>query len=309
LTILQSALPFVAFTASMLALVVADYALWGRHPGPMTFARAAASSVMWIGIAAAFGLWVLLTRGADDAIAFAAAYVTEESLSLDNMVVFVAIFSSFAVPVEYQRRVLSWGVVGAMVMRAAAIFAGVALLERLSWITYIFGALLVIAAARVLRRPPPTNNAGSRTYRFVARLIPVTTSHGGAFFVRADGKLSVTPLFLALVSIELSDVVFATDSIPAVFAVTRDPFLVFTSNVLAVLGLRSLYFLVAGVIPRLRYIRYGLGAILAFVGAKMMFAGVVEISTVMSLTVILVVLAVSVAASVLPRRVAVTDGL
>jgi len=276
----------------------------------MTFRRAALSSAVWIGLAIAFGLWLGFSRGKDDALAYFAAYVTEESLSIDNMVVFIAIFASFAVPDDYRHRVLSWGVIGAIVMRAVAIFAGAALLDRLSWVRFVFGALLIIASVRLLRSHSATGNSGGGVLRFVERFIPVTKEYRGTSFVtRENGRLAVTPLFLALVAIEVSDIVFATDSIPAVFAVTRDPYLVFTSNMLAVLGLRSLYFLVAGIIPRLRYIRYGLTAILGFVGVKMLVADVVEISTGMSLIVIGVAIGSSVAASLWPRRAEVTGGL
>jgi tellurite resistance protein TerC len=302
--------PFAVFTAVLVSLVLLDVVLSGRHPAPMTIRRAALSSALWIGLGLAFGLWLGLRRGQADAFAYFAAYVTEESLSLDNMVVFVAIFSSFAVPGEFQQRVLLWGVMGAIAMRAAAIYAGVALLDRLSWIRYVFGALLIIGSIRLLRSRGATKSSGGSVLKFVGRLVPVTNEyHGSAFFWRTNGRISATPLFVALVAIELSDIVFATDSIPAVFAVTRDPFVVYTSNMLAVLGLRSLYFLVAGVIPRLRYIHYGLTAILAFVGAKMLIADVVDISTGVSLIVIGVAIATSVIASLLPRHKTVIGGL
>jgi len=303
-------LPFVVFTAVLLILVFVDVGLSSRRSGPITFRQAAVSSAAWIGLAIGFGMWIAFTRGKDAGLEFFAAYVTEESLSLDNMVVFIAIFASFAVPDEYRHRVLSWGVIGAIAMRAGAIFAGAALLDRLSWVRYVFGALLIIASVRLLRSREATANSSGGILQLVQRFIPVTNEYRGtAFVTRVDGRLSVTPLFVALVAIELSDIVFATDSIPAVFAVTRDPFLVFTSNMLAVVGLRSLYFLVAGFIPRLRYIRYGLTAILGFVGVKMLIADVVEISTGVSLIVIGIAIGTSVAASLWPRRAAVTGGL
>lgn len=275
----------------------------------MTVRRAVVASAAWIGIAIAVGFAIALTRGRDDALAYAAAYLTEESLSLDNMVVFMAVFARFGVPADYRARVLAWGVIGAMVMRGLAIYAGAELLDHMSWIRYVFGALLVIAAVRMIRGPE-SGDAGGRISRFAGRLFPVTdTYHGDAFFWRTNGRLYATPLFLALVTIELSDIVFATDSIPAVFAVTRDPFLVYTSNILAVLGLRSLYFIVAAVVPRLQYIRYGLVAILVFVGAKMIIADVVEIPTAMSLAVIGVAIGTTVIASLLRHNPTVTDGL
>ena len=295
---------------AVVALVLADLALAGRRTERMSFPRAALLSAIWIGIAVAFGLWIAHTRGSDDAYAFFAAYLIEQSLSLDNMVVFLAIFASFAVPEALQPRVLLWGVFGAIVMRAAAIFAGVALLERLDWVRYVFGGILIFGAVRLLQSHLTGERPRTTVPRLVGRLIPITPDfHGAAFFWRMDGRWAVTPLFLALVAVELSDIVFATDSIPAVFAATRDPFLVYTSNLLAVLGLRSLYFLVAGVIPRLRYVRYGLAVILALVGARMMLADVVHISTRAFLIVIGVAIAVSVVASLWPRREGPLRGL
>jgi tellurite resistance protein TerC len=301
-------MPFAVFTGAIVALLLVGLAISGRRKGPMTFRAALVSSAAWIGLAIVFGLWIALRRGQEAALAYFAAYLTEESLSLDNMVVFMAIFARFGLPTDYQERVLSWGVVGAIVMRAAAIFAGVELLERLSWIRYAFGALLIIGSLRLLRSDNPTGTAGGGISRLAGRVLPVTQElHGDAFFWRTPEGLSVTPLFLALVTVEVSDIIFASDSIPAVFAVTDDPFLVYTSNLLAVLGLRSLYFIVAAVIPRLRYIRYGLIAILAFVGAKMLLADFVGISIGVSLLVIGAAITISVIASLWSRREVATN--
>lgn len=303
-------LPFVIFTAAVVGLVLIDLAIAGRRPEPMSFARAAVTSAIWIGIALAFGLWIAHTRGSDDAYAFFAAYLIEQSLSLDNMVVFLAIFASFAVPEILQPRVLLWGVLGAIVMRGVAIFAGVELLERLDWIRYVFGGILVVGAARLLRSHATGDTPRTAVPRLIGRVIPITPDfHGASFFWKMDGRWSVTPLFLTLVAIELSDIVFATDSIPAVFAATSDPFLVYTSNLLAVLGLRSLYFLVAGIIPRLRFVRYGLAVILALVGMRMVLSDVVHISTRAFLLVIGGTIAVSVVASLWPRREGPMRGL
>jgi tellurite resistance protein TerC len=303
-------LSFIVFTTAVIALVLIDLAVAGRRPKPMSFPRAAVLSAIWIGIAIAFGIWIAHTRGSDDAYAFFAAYLIEQSLSLDNMVVFLAIFASFAVPEILQPRVLLWGVFGAIVMRGAAIFAGVELLERLNWVRYVFGAILIYGALRLLRSHISADSPRTTVPRLVGRVIPITPDfHDGAFFWRMDGRWAVTPLFLALVAVELSDIVFATDSIPAVFAATSDPFLVYTSNLLAVLGLRSLYFLVAGIIPRLRFVRYGLAVILALVGTRMVLSDVVHISTRAFLIAIGVTIAVSVVASLWPRRELPTRGL
>jgi tellurite resistance protein TerC len=295
---------------AVVALVLVDLAVAGRRTERMSFPRASLLSAIWIGIAVGFGFWIAHTRGSDDAYAFFAAYLIEQSLSLDNMVVFLAIFASFAVPEAQQPRVLLWGVFGAIVMRAAAIFAGVALLDRLDWVRYVFGAILIFGAVRLLQSHITGERPRTTIPRLVGRVIPITPDfHGAAFFWRMNGRWAVTPLFLALVAVELSDIVFATDSIPAVFAATRDPFLVYTSNLLAVLGLRSLYFLVAGIIPRLRYVRYGLAIILALVGARMMLADIVPVSTRVFLIAIGVTMAISVVASLLPRREPPLPGL
>src|SRR5919199_3422515 len=208
--------PFVLFTLAVLALVAVDLAIAARRRRPPSVRAAAIWSVVWVALALGFGLWVARARGRDDALAYLAAYLTEESLSVDNMVVFVAVFAYFGVPVAYQHRVLFWGIVGAIVMRALMIAAGVALLDRFAWITYVFGAFLVFAGLRMLRRRGAPGESGGGLLRLVRRFVPVTEEcRDAAFFRRVDGRWSVTPLFVALVVIELSDVMFAVDSIPA----------------------------------------------------------------------------------------------
>lgn len=296
--------PFVLFTLAVLAVVAVDLRIAARRRGPLSIAGAGLWSAVWVGLAVAFGLWLGRVRGADDALAYFAAYLTEESLSVDNMVVFVAVFEYFRVPPAYQQRVLFWGILGAIVLRGSMIAAGIELFERVGWIGYVFGAFLVLAGLRLLRRPrPAAAQSGSGILRLVARVVPVTGDCRDATFVRRDrGRLTVTPLLVALIVIELSDVVFATDSIPAVFGVTRDPFLVYTSNLLAVLGLRSLYFLVAGFLPRLRFLHFGLAAVLVFVGAKMLAANVVDVPVLVSLAVIVCAVGVAAVGSVLAAR-------
>jgi len=296
-------LRYGVFTLALLAVVAADLVISARRgaaPGP----RAAAGWVaVWVALAVAFGLWLGYRHGTVQSLAFFAAYVTEEALSLDNMVVFVAVFAYFAIPGRYQHRVLAWGIAGAVVLRGLMIFAGVELLQRVAWITYVFGAFLLFGGLRLLRAPSEESGKGGAILRAARRVVPVTrTLEGPAFFGRINGRLAVTPLFVTLVVIEFSDVVFATDSIPAVFGVTRDPFLVYTSNMLAVLGMRSLFFLIAGVLPRLRYLRYGLAAILTFVGAKMLAADVVEVPIGISLAVILGAIAIAAIASLVWAR-------
>lgn len=290
--------PYIVFTAGVLAVAGVDLAVSARHPGRPTVRASAVWSAVWIGIALAFGAWLLHVRGRNDALAYLAAYLTEESLSFDNMVVFLTVFAYFGIPAGYQQKVLLWGILGAIVLRGAMIAAGVALLDRVGWVTYLFGAFVVVVGLRELRPRSSLKEKGSGLLRLVARVVPVTEECTDAAFFRWDvGRLTVTPLFIALVVIELSDVVFAVDSLPAVFGVTRDPFLVYTSNLLAVLSLRSLYFLAAGVLPRLRYLRYGVAAVLIFVGAKMVAADLVEIPAMVSLAVIVLAIGIATAAS------------
>lgn len=276
-------LPFALFTLGLLAVITIDLGLSARRRAPPSFRTSVIWAVLWLLLAVAFGAWIHVTAGRDQALSYFAAYLTEDSLSLDNIAVFIAVFAYFGVAAELQHRVLFWGLLGAIVMRALMVFAGLALLNRFEWVTYIFAAFLIYAGVRALRRRTESGERQSGLLRFVARWIPVTECRDAAFFRRVEGRLSVTPLFVALVVIELSDAAFAVDSIPAVFGVTRDPFIVYTSNMLAVLGLRSLYFLVARVLPRLRYLRFGLAAILVFVGLKMLAGDFVDVPAWMSL--------------------------
>ena len=294
---------YAVFTAVLLAVVGADLVTSARRKAPPSPRAAAVWVVGWLALAAAFGFWLGHVFGTPHSLAFFAAYVTEEALSLDNMMVFVAVFGYFAIPSELQHRVLGWGIAGAIVMRALMIYAGVELLDRVGWITYVFGAFLVVGGLRLLRPQRNTGPTGGWIVRGVNRLVPVTEGlRGASFFARLDGRRAVTPLFVTLIVIELSDVVFATDSIPAVFGVTRDPYLVYTSNILAVLGMRSLYFLVAGVLPRLRFLRLGLAAILVFVGGKMLAADVIEIPIGWSLLAILSAIGAATVASLIRER-------
>ena len=291
---------YLGFTAGVLALAGAELLLSARRPGPPTVRRAAIWSAVWVGAALGFGGWLGHVRGHEDALAYGAAYLTEESLSLDNMIVFVTIFAYFGIPAAFQQRVLLWGILGAIVMRGAIIAAGAALLARAEWITYLFGAFVLVVGLRLLRPRSATREKGGSLLPLVARFIPVTERCQDASFVRrVDGRLAVTPLLVALIVIELSDVVFAVDSLPAVFGVTRDPFLVYTSNLLAVLGLRSLYFIVAGMLPRLRYLRYGVAAVLVFVGVKMLAGNFLQLSAGLSLGVIVLAIGSAAAASLL----------
>ena len=265
--------------------------------------RAAALwSAIWVGAGLAFGLWIWAAKGGEVAAAYYAAYVLEKSLSVDNIFVFVLIFSQLRIPAHQQHRVLLLGIVGALVMRALMIWGGVYLLERFHWAIYPFAALLLFAAVRLLfgesteRRLVEESCAACTTW--VARIIPVTPiADGQRFLVRDNGKLMATPMFVALILIETTDIIFALDSIPAVLAITRDPYIVYTSNIFALLGLRALYFVLADVVQRFHYLRPGLAVVLCFVACKMLLTGIVDISVKASLGVIIGIVLVAVAAS------------
>jgi len=289
---------FAVFVLTMLALDLRA-ASGGKDP---TLRSSALWTAGWIGLALLFGLVVFALYGGEAAVTYLTAYVVEESLSIDNIFVFVLIFSELRTPPAQQRKVLYLGIAGAVFLRGALIASGMFLLERFQWVTYLFAALIVLAAVRILFAKEQERRAVLKACAvcdsWVARIVPITpVLHGGRFVVRAGGRWVATPLFIALVVVETTDLIFALDSIPAAFAISRVPFLVYTSNVLAMLGLRSLYFLLAGAVQRLRYLRAGLATILAFVGAKMLLAEVLPIPTWVSLAVIAGVLACAVVAS------------
>jgi tellurite resistance protein TerC len=263
--------------------------------------------VVWIGLGLAIGLWVLLTSGTNAAAEYYAAYFLEKSLSVDNVFVFTLIFSELHIPAEHQRRVLSFGIAGALVFRALLIGAGIALIERFSWVTYPFAALMLFAAWRMLfgsaREREVVQAACDVCGTWLARVVRVSpVLHGHDFWRREGGRLVATPLFVALVIIETTDVVFALDSVPAVLAVTRNPVIVYTSNVMAMLGLRSLYFVLSDTLHRLRYLRPGLAVVLVFTGAKMLTSDWVHISAGASVLIIGAILLVTIAASAARQR-------
>src|SRR5467141_166322 len=293
------------FALMVLAVLAADLGVFRpsrREPREVTLSSAAWWSAAWVGLSLLFGVVILALYGQAPALTYLTAYLLEKSLSVDNVFVFVLIFSELRIPPDQHRRVLYWGVLGALVARAVLIAGGVFLLRRFQWVVYPFAALVIFAAVRLLwgreKERELVATACAVCGSWVARIIPITPLlRAGSFWVRERGRLVATPLFIALVVVETTDVVLALDSIPAVFAVTGDLFLVYTSNVFAMLGLRSLYFLLGGVVERFRFLRAGLAAILVFVGAKMLLSGVVEIPTWLSLAVIAAALALAVAAS------------
>src|SRR5918998_6235446 len=291
---------WVAFLAFVTLLLVADMLLVHRKPHAPTTKEAAIESAVWISIGLAFTVFVFWWHGGQAAGEYISGYLIEKSLSVDNVFVWALIMSYFAVPRAYQFRVLFWGIFGALVLRFVFIFAGVALLERFEWMLFVFGAFLLVTAARMIRHDEdeevhPENNP---VLRVVRRIIPSTTEYDGQkMFVRHGAKLLATPLFAVLIVIETSDVVFAVDSIPAILAVSREQFIVFSSNAFAILGLRALYFCLAGAAGRFRYLNIGLGVILAFVGIKMLIAEVYHFPTWASLVIIIGVLTVAIVAS------------
>jgi TerC family integral membrane protein len=292
------------FGALVLAMLALDLGALRRSDGEQPLKSAVLWSAAWIGLGLAFGGIVFGLYGSDAALTYYTAYALEKSLSVDNIFVFVLIFSELQIPAAEQRRVLYWGVLGALVMRAIFIALGVFLLARFHWVIYPFAALILFAAVRILfgqeKEREVVINACAVCSTWVARIIPITpVLWGHRFWVRKSGRLLATPLFIALILVEATDAVFALDSIPAVFAVTQDPFLIYTSNIFAMLGLRSLYILLGGAISRLRYLRLGLAFILAFVGVKLLLGGVVEIPAWASLVIILGAVAVSTAFSLM----------
>ncbi|MFP5284766.1 MAG: TerC family protein [Thermoanaerobaculia bacterium] len=295
---------WVGFNAFILAMLALDLGVFHRKSHEISVREATIWSAVWIALALIFNAGIFWFRGTEAGIQFFTGYLIEKSLSVDNIFVIALIFSYFAVPKLYQHRVLFWGILGALVMRAIFIVAGAALLDRFHWIIYIFGAFLVFTGIRMaMHRDEEIHPEHNPVLKLVRRLVPVTNDyHAGHFFARHAGKLMATPLFLVLVLVETTDLVFAVDSIPAIFAVTQDPFLVYTSNIFAILGLRSLYFVLAGVMDKFVYLKLGLSAILVFVGAKMLLTEVYKIPATVSLLVVLSMLAVTIAASMRKNR-------
>jgi tellurite resistance protein TerC len=295
---------WVGFVGLVLALLALDLGVFHRKPREISPLRAALWSGIWILLSAAFGIGIGLVHGARVALEFASGYVLEKSLAVDNLFVIALLFAHFRVPRREQHRVLYWGILGALVTRGAFIGLGTALIAKFSWVLYAFGALLVVAGVHVaLKHDQENTESEGLIVRLVRRLVPVTRrAQPSTFWVIERRHLMATPLVLALVTIEVSDVVFAVDSIPAVFAVTRDPFIVFSSNICAVLGMRSLYFLLAHVIDRFQYLKFGLAAVLCFVGLRLLFAHAVEIPILISLGVIVFLVLGSMLASWLESR-------
>ena len=295
---------WIGFNVIVVFMLVLDLGVFHRHAHEVGIKEAAIWSAIWIGISVSFGAVVYATRGAEAGLQFYSGYLIEKALSVDNIFIFVMIFAYFRVPRRYQHRVLFWGIIGALVMRAAIIFAGAALIQRFDWMMYIFGAFLVLTGIRMgIRKDEEHDLEKNPVIRLARRFLPFTHEyHGQKFTVRQQAMRMGTPLLLVLIFVETTDLLFAMDSIPAVFAVTQDPFIVYTSNVFAILGLRALYFLVAGLVQRLRHLQYGLSIILVFVGVKMLLRDIYHISTQASLVFIISVLVIVVITSLISDR-------
>jgi tellurite resistance protein TerC len=288
---------WVGFLVAVLLLLAFDLSVTSRRGKTERFREALAWSGFWVALSFLFGLWIWIAHGREQGLQFVAGYLLEESLSVDNLFVFVLLFQSFAIPARFQHRVLFWGVLGALILRGSLILAGVALVHRFHWIIAIFGALLVYTGAKIAfhgadeEESAPTDNA---VVRLARRTLPMTgTIEGPEFFVQREGRRFATPLLLAVVAAETTDLIFALDSIPAVFAVSDDSFIVFSSNICALLGLRALYFVVREVLLRLRYLKQGLAGILLFVGLKMLLYKWVSLPTGISLAIIAGILCVA----------------
>ncbi len=292
---------WIVFNVFVLGMLALDLGVFHRKAHAVSLKEALVWCCVWVSLALTFNAGIYIWSGPEKALEFLTGYLIEYSLSVDNVFVFVIIFSYFAVPAAYQHRVLFWGILGALVMRAIFIVLGAALLTAFHWMIYVFGGFLIITGIKLLltgdHKLEPEKNPAVRLVRRVLRVTP--EYHGQRFFLRNNGQLWVTPLFLVLVVIESTDVIFAMDSIPAIFGITLDPFIVYTSNVFAILGLRALYFLLAGIMDMFRYLKVGLSFVLCFVGAKMMIVDFYKIPIGLSLGVVAGILGVAIVASLL----------
>jgi tellurite resistance protein TerC len=291
---------WVGFTLFVLAMLALDLGVFHRQAHVVSLKESLTWTAVWVALALVFNAGVWHYAGSQKALEFFTGYLIEKSLSVDNIFVFALLFSYFAVPLKYQHKVLFWGILGALVMRAVMIGAGVVLITRFSWIIYLFGAFLILTGIKmIVKRAEAIHPERNPVVGWFKRLMPVTSDYReDRFFVRENGIRMATPLFVVLLLVEFTDLIFAVDSIPAIFAVTTDPFIVYTSNVFAILGLRSLYFALAGVMDKFHYLKIGLGVVLTFVGVKMLLAhSPYKLDTLVSLGVIVTVLAVSVVAS------------
>ena len=300
---------WIAFATIVLVMLALDLGVFHRKAHVVRLREALVWSALWITLSLLFNLWIYAQLGPQAALDFFTAYLIEKSLSIDNIFVFLLIFSYFQVPPQFQHRVLFWGIVAALLMRALFIAAGLALITRFDWILYVFGAFLVYTGIKMaVRREGEIHPERNPVLRLFRRFFPVTNEyHEASFLVRMDGRYAATPLLVVLLVVETTDVIFAVDSIPAVLAITVDPFIVYTSNVFAILGLRALYFALAGIMELFHYLHYGLSAILIFVGVKMIVAHVYEVPTILALAFIALTMVISIVASMMYPRSAPSE--
>lgn len=296
---IASPLLWTVFGAVVLGLLALDLGVFHRKAHAVTFKESLIWSIVWIGLGLAFGGFITYDHGWGRGAEYLTGYVIEKALSIDNIFIFIIIFRTFSVPSEYQHRVLFWGILSALIFRAIFVAAGASLLAAFHGVIYIFGAILILTGIKLLLQrnsePDPSNNMIVRAFR---RAVPMTSGFvGERFLVREGGRWLATPLLLVLCVVEFTDIIFAVDSIPAIFAVTDDAFIVFTSNVFAILGLRSLFFLLAGVLSKFRYLKVGLSLVLVFVGLKMVAADFVKIPPALSLVIVCAILGASMLAS------------
>lgn len=301
----QTALPWILFNIFVLLALALDLGIFSKKQHVIGFKEAFLRSAIWMSLAMLFCLGIYWTRGSDLALKFLTGYIVEQSLSVDNLFVLHSIFSYFCVEKKYLHRVLFWGILGAIILRAIFIFAGIILINAFHWVIYIFGLFLVIAGIKLAwgqaQEIRPENNPVLRLFR---KFMPITKEfHGQHFFVKLNGVYWATPLFVVLLMVESTDVVFAIDSVPAILAITTDPFLVYTSNVFAILGLRSLYFALDKTVEIFHYLHYGLAFILIFIGLKMLLIDVIHVPILLALGVIVTVLSSSIIASIMfPKK-------
>jgi tellurite resistance protein TerC len=295
---------WIAFHIGVFIAIGIDLVTFHRRDRELSMAAAARRSILWVLVSLGFNALVWRVKGPHHGLDFLTGYLIEYSLSMDNIFVFVVIFAHFRVPPRAQHRVLVWGIIGALIMRGTMILFGIALVQRFDFVLYVFGVFLLITAARMLFQKHPTPELTETwVMRICRRFLPITAEfHNEHFKVRVNGRWMLTPLALTMIVIEITDLAFAVDSIPAIFAITRDPFIVYTSNICAILGLRSLYFLLAGLMNRFIYLRTGLAFVLGFVGIKMIVADYVHLPRVLSLGVIALILGITVTASMIVTR-------
>ncbi len=300
----NSQLYWIGFNVFVLIMLALDLGIFNRKIHEVSVKEALIWSAVWIGMALLFNVFVYFNLGKEKALEFLTGYLLEKSLSVDNIFVFVIVFSMFGIPAMYQHKILFWGIFGAIVMRIILIFSGIALITKFHWLVYVFGGFLVITGIKMVfgkeKKSDPSKNIVVRMFR---KLFPVKDEiEDGKFFVKENGRSQATRLFLTLIVIEVTDLVFAVDSIPAILAITNDAFIVYTSNLFAILGLRSLYFALAGIIHRFKYLKHGLSVVLVFVGIKMIVSEFYKIPVVISLLVIVTVLTVSIVMSLLSDK-------